>query len=186
MSEFPAELPAVLPRTFYRRPATNVAPDLLLKILVVRTKGNVRSGRIVEVEAYDGRDDAASHSAVGLTKRNATMFGPPGFLYVYFTYGMHWCANAVCEDAGYGAAVLIRALRPLDGLDAMRESRPAAKSDLDLCSGPAKLTQALGLGRDADGLDLCEPEDRSAAERRCWLAFRAARSAGRFNRLYRG
>ncbi len=143
-----------LPRSFYARPVTAVAPELLGHVLHSEVDGVARAGVIVEVEAYAGHDDAASHAAAGKTRRNATMFGPPGRLYVYFTYGMHWCANAVCEGEGTGAAVLIRALRPLLGEEHMAELRPAAKKPQDLCSGPAKLAQALGLDGDADGLDL--------------------------------
>jgi len=131
-----------------------VAPDLLNKVLVHRE----RAGRIVEVEAYCGAEDPASHAYRGPTVRNATMFGPPGRLYVYFTYGMHWCANAVCGDEGEGRAVLIRALAPLRGVDHMRAARPAARRDRDLCSGPAKLCQALGLDGTFDGTNLASAE----------------------------
>lgn len=147
----------VLPRSFYARPVTEVAPDLLGHVLVSELAGLTRAGVIVEVEAYAGVDDPASHSAAGLTRRNATMFGPPGHLYVYFTYGMHWCANASCEEEGVGAAVLIRALRPIRGQEHMRVLRTVARRERDLCSGPAKLAQALGLEGAADGLDLCRP-----------------------------
>ena len=142
---------SVLPRRFYRRDPRAVAPELLNKVLVA----GERSGRIVEVEAYCGSIDPGSHTFRGPNQRNATMFGPPGLLYVYFTYGMHWCANAVCGDEGVGVAVLLRALAPLDGVDAMRAARgPTAKRDRDLCSGPAKLTQALGITGSYDGVDL--------------------------------
>ena len=141
-----------LPRHFYARHALEVAADLLNKVLVAP---DGRSGRIVEVEAYRGADDPGSHGFRGMTRRNATMFGPPGHLYVYFTYGMHWCANVVAETEGVAAAVLLRALAPLENLDAMYEARgPAARRDRDLCSGPAKLTQALGIDGDLDGADL--------------------------------
>ena len=145
-----------LPRDFYERHALEVAPDLLNKVLVAP---DGRAGRIVEVEAYRGADDPGSHGHRGRTKRNATMFGPPGHLYVYFTYGMHWCANAVAETEGVAAAVLLRALTPLEGLDAMYAARgPAARRDRDLCSGPAKLTQALGIDGYLDGADLAGGE----------------------------
>ena len=144
-----------LPRRFYERDAREVAPELLGKVLV----HGARRGRIVEVEAYVGDGtDPGSHAHRGRTKRNATMFGPPGHLYVYFTYGMHWCCNAVCDPEGTASAVLLRAVEPLDGLDELRAARgPAAKRDIDLASGPAKLCQAFGIAGLHDGVDLVRP-----------------------------
>ena len=142
---------AVLDRAFYERDPKIVARQLLNKVLV----HGERSARLVEVEAYCGAIDPGSHAFRGKTKRNATMFGPAGGLYVYFTYGMHWCANAVCGDIDDGLAVLLRAAAPLTGLDEMRRARGAvAKRERDLCSGPAKLCQAFGLDRAHDGADL--------------------------------
>jgi DNA-3-methyladenine glycosylase len=141
-----------IPRDFYRRDARLVAPELLNKLLV-RSDG--RAGRIVEVEAYCGGEDPASHSFKGPTQRNAVMFGPPGHLYVYFTYGMHWCCNPVCGEDGEGVAVLLRALAPVAGLGEMRKARgPAVKRDRDLCNGPAKLCEALGITRAENAADL--------------------------------
>ena len=135
-----------------------MARELLNKVIV----HGEQAARIVEVEAYAGGDDPASHAFRGESARNATMFGPAGHLYVYFTYGMHWCANAVCGSPGVPAAVLLRAGAPLRGIDAMRAARPAARRDRDLCNGPAKLCQALGIDRALDGADLV---DRRAAVR---------------------
>jgi DNA-3-methyladenine glycosylase len=139
-----------LDRAFYRRDSREVAPDLLGKLLV--RAGRV--ARVVEVEAYCGADDPASHAYRGPTRRNATMFGPPGHLYVYFTYGMHFCANVVCGDEGAGTAVLLRGLDPVAGLDEMREAYPGARRDRDLCRGPARLCRAFSLDRAFDGADL--------------------------------
>jgi DNA-3-methyladenine glycosylase len=140
----------VLRRPFYDRSSLEVAPELLHKVLVCGR----RAARVVEVEAYEGTDDPASHAFRGLTPRNAVMFGPPGRLYVYFTYGMHWCANVVCGPVGEATAVLLRAAAPLRGLAAMREARGSARTDHDLCSGPAKLCQAMGIDRAYDGANL--------------------------------
>jgi DNA-3-methyladenine glycosylase len=140
-----------LPRSFFAVGSRDLAPLLLNKVLV---RGG-RSGRIVEVEAYAGAADPASHAFRGRTARNATMFGPPGHLYVYFTYGMHFCANVVCGPEGEASAVLLRGLTPLTGVEEMRAARgPAARAERDLCSGPGKLCQALGIVRSLDGADL--------------------------------
>ena len=139
-----------LDREFFRRDSRVVAPELLGKVLV---RGE-RTGRIVEVEAYAGSEDPGSHAYRGRTARTATMFGPPGHLYVYFIYGMHWCANVVCGDDGIASAILIRALAPVSGLDQMRAARPAARRDVDLCSGPAKLCQSFGITGQDDGCDV--------------------------------
>lgn len=146
----------VLGPAFFARDTTTVARDLLDKVLVREVGGERLWGRLVEVEAYLGPDDLAAHSRGGRrTARTEVMFGPPGHAYVYFTYGMHWCANAVCGGLDEGVAVLLRAAEPLRGLDTMRARRgPVAVRDRDLCSGPAKLCQALGLDRAFDGADL--------------------------------
>ncbi len=128
-----------------------VAPWLLNKVLA---RGE-RTGRIVEVEAYHGANDAASHAYRGLTPRTAVMFGPPGYLYVYFTYGMHWCANVVCGPEGEAAAVLIRALAAASpGWRRCGRPGAAARRERDLCNGPAKLCQALGITGADSGADL--------------------------------
>jgi DNA-3-methyladenine glycosylase len=133
-----------------------VAPTLLHKLLVC----GERAGRIVEVEAYRGADDPASHAFRGRSARNASMFGPAGHLYVYFVYGVHWCANVVCGDIGDPQALLVRALAPCAGVEPMRAARPSARRDVDLANGPGKLCQALGIGRGDDGTDLTDPGAR--------------------------
>lgn len=144
-----------LPRSFYQRDPLEVAPELLNKVLV---HGH-RSARIVEVEAYRGTDDPASHAFRGPTPRTQTMFGAAGHLYVYFSYGMHWCANAVTSPPGTAGAVLLRAGEARGDLGAVRADRPAARRDLDLANGPAKLCQALGITGPDDGTDLTRPGD---------------------------
>jgi len=128
-----------------------VAPELVGAEIYVAGVG----GRIVEVEAYD-QDDPAAHGFRGRTERNASMFGPPGRAYVYRSYGIHWCLNVVCGDEGSASAVLIRALEPLEGIDAMHERRGVSDLRL-LCSGPGRLCQALEITRDHDGLALDRP-----------------------------
>lgn len=113
-----------------------------------------RAGRVVEVEAYLGTDDPASHAFRGPTPRTEVMFGPAGHLYVYFSYGMHWCANVVGGEEGSAAAVLIRAVHPVAGIELMRSARPAARRDVDLTNGPAKVCQALGIDGAMDGIDV--------------------------------
>ena len=145
----------VLPRSFYARASTEVAPALLGQILVRALPDGTRAAaRIVEVEAY-GPDDPASHAFRGKTPRNAAMFGPAGHLYVYFTYGMHFCMNAVCGRVGEGAAVLLRAGEPLEGVEGMRARRRREQA-LELCSGPGRFTQAFGVTRSEDGADLVD------------------------------
>lgn len=144
-----------LPRSFYARDARELAPLLLNKVLVHEDPhGCLVAARIVEVEAYAGHEDPGSHAWRGRTPRNAAMFGPPGHLYVYFTYGMHWCANVVAGVDGVASAVLLRAGAPVTGTEVMYRRRPAARRDTDLCSGPARLTQALGIHRAHDHGDL--------------------------------
>jgi DNA-3-methyladenine glycosylase len=143
--------PARLGRNFFARSVHAVAPDLIGCTLLVDGVGGV----IVEVEAYD-HEDPASHGFRGPTVRNRSMFGPPGFAYVYRSYGIHWCLNLVCEREGTAAAVLLRALEPTAGIDRMRARRGAEDLRL-LCSGPGKLCQALGVNGGHDGLPLDRP-----------------------------
>ena len=139
-----------LSRSFYLRPAVQVARELLGKILAFEGV----SGRIVETEAYLGEDDGAAHSARGITPRTRVLFGPPGHAYVYFIYGMYDCLNVVCEPEGIAGGVLIRALEPLAGLDQMRTRRGSARRDEDLANGPGKLTRALGIKIAHNGVDV--------------------------------
>jgi len=153
-----------LPRSFYARPTLDVARDLLGQVLVHRRRGVVTSGVIVEVEAYIGESDPACHAAPGRTKRNAPLYGPPGIAYVYLNYGIHCLVNVVSEPQGCPAAVLIRALSPLDGIPTMRRRRirPAkgrAKTRRmltvdDLCRGPGNLTMAMAIGLAENEADL--------------------------------
>jgi DNA-3-methyladenine glycosylase len=148
---------AALPRRFYARPTLVVASELLGCELLWRGEGGPMGGTIVEVEAYLGASDPASHAFRGETARNRTMFGAAGHAYVYFTYGMHHCMNVVTEDAGTPHAVLLRALVPTTGIERWRAARP----DLPLAkiaSGPGRICRALGLDRSHDGLDLTRSE----------------------------
>jgi DNA-3-methyladenine glycosylase len=138
-----------LKRPFFARSVHEVAPELIGAILLIDDVG----GRIVEVEAYHHTDPAA-HSFRGMTERNAVMFGPPGYAYVYRSYGIHWCLNFVCEPAGSASAVLIRAVEPLQGLAKMRRRRHGISDERLLCSGPGRLAQAMGVTRAHNGLPL--------------------------------
>lgn len=131
-----------------------MARELLGAVLVVGDQGQRVSGRIIETEAYLGPHDPACHATAGRTARTWQLFGAPGTAYVYRIYGLHWCVNAVTREEGFGSAVLIRALTPLDGIESMRARRPRARVDADLCNGPGKLCAALGIDRRHDGLPL--------------------------------
>jgi len=157
----------VLRRPFYDRPTIEVARELLGKILV---HGDT-AGIIVETEAYLGGDDLASHSAAGLTARTKVIFGPPGYAYVYFIYGMYECLNLVAEKEGVPGCVLIRAIEPVAGIELMQKRRPAARKIEDLGSGPGKLTLAMGITRELNGKDVTrgplsvrEPVDKKHIE----------------------
>jgi DNA-3-methyladenine glycosylase len=176
----------VLPRDFLARPSVQVAPDLLGCVISHDTPAGLVAVTLVEVEAYAGEADPASHAFRGRTARNAVMFGPPGHVYVYFTYGMHFCMNLVCEPEGHASAVLLRAGRVIDGVPlacarrsgsagmrgssgvpdepgftgwrAARHQTPGVlRREMDLARGPARLCQALGVDRSHDGADLCDP-----------------------------
>lgn len=154
----PARLGARLPRAFFARPSTEVAPDLLGRTLVHRLESGTRlAARIVEVEAYMEGDEA-SHSFRGRTARNEVMFGPAGRLYVYFSYGVHWCMNVVTGLDGEGSAVLLRAAEPLVGLEDMSRRR-GTLDPRKLCSGPGRLAQAFGVTRNENGADLVRGPD---------------------------
>jgi DNA-3-methyladenine glycosylase len=150
-------MPPRLPRSFFARPTLDVARQLLGQRLVrIEPSGQRTSGWIVEAEAYIGQADLGCHAHVGRTRRNATMWGPPGHAYVYFTYGMHWMLNVVTEREGFPAAVLLRAILPSEGESRIRRRR-SGRPTRSLTNGPAKLCQALGVDRRLDGHDLCAP-----------------------------
>jgi DNA-3-methyladenine glycosylase len=151
----------VLPRAFFARPTLDVARDLIGKVLLHETRAGIASGVIVEAEAYIGESDPACHAAPGPTARNSPLYGPPGFAYVYLNYGVHYMVNAVTEPQGSPAAVLIRALAPLEGVSLMRRRRARdatrradAFSRTELCRGPGNLTRALGISLAQNRLDL--------------------------------
>jgi DNA-3-methyladenine glycosylase len=140
-----------LPRSFYNRPTLTVARELIGARLVRILDGVKLVGLISETEAYIGEEDLACHAKAGLTKRTASMYGPPGYAYVYFTYGNHWMLNAVAEKEGFPAAVLIRAIQPLEGVEVMMERRQGRDT-----LGPGKLTQAMGIIKSENNADLTE------------------------------
>jgi DNA-3-methyladenine glycosylase len=149
--------PDPLTKSFYDRPTLTVAEELIGKVLVHRTRAGIAAGMIVEVEAYIGEADPACHAAPGPTRRNAPLYGPPGHAYVYLNYGIHNLVNAVTEAEGSPAAVLIRALEPLDGIELMQQRRLVSGGRADvagLCRGPGNLTQALGITLDQNRSDL--------------------------------
>jgi DNA-3-methyladenine glycosylase len=146
---------APLERTFFDRDPRAAAVDLLGRLVVSTLGGHEVVLRLTETEAYLGEgEDPGSHSHRGLRPRNAVMFGPPGHLYVYFTYGMHWCANLVCRPEGVSGGVLLRAGQILGGVSAARSRRPTARADLELAKGPARLATALGITGQVNGLDV--------------------------------
>ncbi len=152
----------LIPRNFFARPSVEVAPDLLGCVLEHETADGLVAVELTEVEAYAGRSDPASHAYRGKTARNAVMFGPPGHAYVYFTYGMHFCVNVVCQgEEGSASAILLRAGRVIAGEElacARRTRGTTAIAPRDLARGPARLCQALGIDRSLDGADVCVAE----------------------------
>jgi DNA-3-methyladenine glycosylase len=162
--------PVMLPREFYARPTLEVAADLIGKVLMHETASGITSGIIVETEAYIGESDPACHAAPGPTIRNAPLYGPPGIAYVYLNYGIHYLVNAVTEPEGSPAAVLIRALEPLEGQATMRRRRRAVTSiPASLCRGPGNLSRALGISLKHNRADLTQSalriEDRGLVKR---------------------
>lgn len=150
-------MPASFEREFFAAPATNVAPLLLGALLTHESGDGVVTVRLTEVEAYLGDgSDPGSHAFRGRTKRNAVMFGEPGHLYAYFTYGMHVCANVACSPAGEASGVLMRGGEIVDGIELARSRRPTAKRDIDLARGPARLATAVGIRLADDGADLLD------------------------------
>jgi DNA-3-methyladenine glycosylase len=148
-----------LPREFFDRPVLDVAPDLLGRLLVRTTPDGPITLRLTEVEAYDGPNDPGSHAYRGRTARNEVMFGPPGHLYVYFTYGMWFCMNLVCGPEGRASAVLLRAGEVVEGAELARERRLSARNDKELAKGPARLATALAVDRALNGSDACATGD---------------------------
>ncbi|MGC8577058.1 MAG: DNA-3-methyladenine glycosylase [Thermoproteota archaeon] len=143
----------ILPKEFYSRKTTVVAKELLGKTIVRKLGGIKIEGKIVETEAYGGKEDPASHAYRGITKRNRVMFEEPGHVYVYFTYGNHWCLNLVAHEPNRPGAVLIRAIEPTSGIEYMKKFRDVSSLE-NLCNGPGKLTKALKIDRKLNGLDV--------------------------------
>lgn len=159
----PKQLQKKLDRQFYTRDLLTVAYELLGKHLVKKEKGKILSGRIIEVEAYDGSVDEAAHTFIGKTKRNEIMFNIGGYLYVYFTYGNHYCCNVVTGEEGKGTAILIRAIEPLEGISTMIKNRfhrdlLNEKEKFNLTNGPGKVCQALSINKSHYGIDLTGDE----------------------------
>ena len=152
-----SRLGAPLPRAFYDRPTEIVSRELLGAVLECTTPDGVTRGLIVETEAYLGPADPACHAAAGLTPRTLHLFGPPGIAYVYLIYGMYWCFNAVTRERGHGAAVLVRAVHPVAGVELMRRRRAGVTKDRDLTNGPGKLCLAMGIDAAMNGLSLRRP-----------------------------
>jgi len=153
----PDQRGGLLPREFLDRPAPEVAPGLLGRVLEHESPEGLVAVRLTEVEAYNGEADPASHAARGRTARNAVMFGPAGHAYVYFTYGMHFCVNVVCMTPGTASAVLMRAGAVIEGEELARARRPVKGPARDLARGPARLCQVLGIDRTLNGFDFCDP-----------------------------
>ena len=179
MTAEPLLAPALLDR-----PVLEVAPDLLGAVVRHATPDGTVAVRLTEVEAYDGANDPGSHAFRGRTPRNAVMFGPPGHVYVYFTYGMHWCMNLVCGPEGQASAVLLRAGEVVEGAPLATRRRPTAKTPRELARGPARLTLALGVDGSQDGLDATDPTSPLTVSTPAGTRGRrgAARTAGRCRR----
>jgi DNA-3-methyladenine glycosylase len=157
MQQFKPDFKKALPEAFYLRNTEEVAKDLLGKVIVFNKDFHTLCGEIVETEAYIPEGDEANHAARGMTKRNEMMFSKGGVIYIYLIYGMYYCINAVTEDEGVGSAVLIRALRPVAGIEKMQENRKKEKLK-DLCSGPGKLAGAFGFSKADNGKSLTSPD----------------------------
>jgi DNA-3-methyladenine glycosylase len=176
-----------LTKPFFERDALTVARELIGCVFVHDDFEGRTAVRLVETEAYRGPIDPGSHGYRGMTPRTEVMYGPPAHLYVYFTYGMHWCANIVCASSGHCEAVLLRAGEPVEGIDLMRFRRPKIKKDSLLASGPARLTRAMGIGPEHNGAGLLrggsfwcyEDEESAALSKRTSQTLRIGLSKGR-------